>query len=79
MLKRICWRRSTSCFVYGFVFQVISEKHYIANILQGIWERFLYEMIMAMIPTNLAANSLLCLVWPFVEMKNKNQISASCQ
>ena len=25
-LARICWRRSTNCFVYGYVFQVINEK-----------------------------------------------------
>ena len=25
-LARVCWGRSTSCFVYGFVFQVIGEK-----------------------------------------------------
>ena len=42
-LARICWGRSKSCFLYGFAFQVISEKHCVAKISQGIQERLLYE------------------------------------
>ena len=42
-LVRICWGRTTSCFVYWFVFQVIIEKTIWTRILQGNWERFLYE------------------------------------
>ena len=65
--KRVhCWRgfagRSASCFAYGFVFQVFSEKYCIAKTLQGIWEGFLFENnrnIVTIISTNLVANSLL--------------------
>ena len=38
---RVCWGCSTSCFLYYFVFQVITEKHCVAKISQGIWEGFL--------------------------------------
>ena len=31
---------SASCFIYNFVFQVISEKHCVAKILLAIWEIF---------------------------------------
>ena len=40
---RIYWGRSTRCFVYGFVFQVIREKNCVAKILHRIWETFLIE------------------------------------
>ena len=42
-MARIFWGRSTSCFIYSFVFQVIMKKHCGAKISQGIWERSLYE------------------------------------
>ena len=70
-LARICWGRSTI-----FVFQVISEKtqHCEANILQGIWERFLYENNRNYSSRNLVTNLLSFLLCPLIETKNKNQI-----
>ena len=44
-LERICWRLPTSGFNYGFVFQMIYEKHGTKNILLTIWEKFLCENI----------------------------------
>ena len=42
-LLRICLGCTTSCFVFWFVFQVTIEKTICTRILQGNWERFLYE------------------------------------
>ena len=38
---RICLGRSTSCFICGFVFQVIVKNHCIAKIIQGIRQTLL--------------------------------------
>ena len=40
---RACWGRSTSCIIYDFMIQVISEKHCAAMVLPAIWEIFLPE------------------------------------
>ena len=42
---RICWERSTSCFIYSFLIEMISKKtlHFVAMVLLAIWEIFLYE------------------------------------
>ena len=42
-LTMICWVHSSSCFVYGFMIQVISEKHCVATIIPDIWETPLYK------------------------------------
>ena len=42
-MARICWERSKSCFIYGFVIQVISKKHCVAKVLLAIWQIFLHE------------------------------------
>ena len=35
-LARICCGRSANCLIYGFVIQVISEKHYVATVSLAI-------------------------------------------
>ena len=42
-MARICLGRSTGCFIYSFVIQVISEKHCVAKVLLAIWEIILHE------------------------------------
>ena len=42
-MATICWARSTGCFIYNFVIQVISEKQCLAKILLAIWDIFLNE------------------------------------
>ena len=72
--NRICWGRSGNCIVSGFVFQVISE-HCLAKILLAVWETFLYENIVTMIPAISVTNwGLFFFFCPFVESKNKNQV-----
>ena len=42
-MARICWARSTGCFIYKLLIQVISEKTLVAKILLAIWELALHE------------------------------------
>ena len=43
-LARICWGRSTSCSIYGFVFQVISEKTLCSkNFTKNLREIFIWN------------------------------------
>ena len=42
-LARICWGRSTGCFIYSFVIQVISEKRLCSKVLLAVWETLLHE------------------------------------
>ena len=42
-LVRICWGRSTGCFIYSSVIQVIDEKNCVAKVLVADREIFLHE------------------------------------
>ena len=64
--------RSTNSFVYGFVFQVISEKTQCCKDFTRNLIDFYVKIIVTIIPTNLVANSLLSLSFPFKETKSKN-------
>ena len=50
------------------------KKGCLAKILLEIWEIFLCENNLTIIPTNLIRMTLLSSFSPFVETKNKNQI-----
>ena len=58
---KICGEYSTTCFVYGFVFQVISEKHCVLNFYKKFERDFPMAKIVTIIPANLVANLLLSL------------------
>ena len=73
-LARICWGRLTSCFVYGFLFQVINEKTvclFRCRFCKEFERHFCIKIIVTIILTNSVANSLLFPFWPFIETKNK--------
>ena len=42
-MARICWWRSTGCFIYSVVIQVTSKKKSIAKVLLANWDIFLHE------------------------------------
>ena len=76
-LASVCRGRSTSCFVYGFVFQVTLKKILYRMHSKG-FARNLREFLYG---NNCNYNSCKCsykftlsLFCPFVETKNKNQI-----
>ena len=76
-LARISWGPSKSCFFTALCFKWSVKKHYVAKIHKEFERGFCTKIIVTMIPMNLVTNSLLSLVCPFVEIKNKNQISSS--
>ena len=59
---------------YNFCVSSDQWKISVANILQGIWERFLYENNRNYSSRNVATNLLSLLLCPLIETKNKNQI-----
>ena len=40
---RICWGRSTGCFIYSFVIKWSVKKHCVVKVLLAFWETFLNE------------------------------------
>ena len=50
------------------------KKHCVKDLL-AIWEMLLQEIVVTIIPTDLAAKSLLFFFCPFLQTKNKNQAS----
>ena len=44
-MVRICWERSTGCFIYNFVIQVISKKGLCSKGFTSnlIWKRYIHE------------------------------------
>ena len=67
--------RSTSCFVYGFVFQVISKKTLCSKYFTRNLRDFYMEIVLTIIATNLVANLLLSFFFcHFKETKNKNKM-----
>ena len=58
-LARIFWESSTTCFIYFFTIQVISEKTLIAKVLVKPFEKYFYmKKIATLIPTDLVKNLL---------------------
>ena len=65
-MTRICWGRSTGCFIYSFVNQVICEKTLSSKGFTSNFKDILNENNLTIIPTDLVTNSLWFLFLSFL-------------
>ena len=73
-MARICWGRSQSCFLYSFVFQVISEKALCSKDLTRNLREFLYENNRNYSSYKFSYKFAFC---PLLETKTRIKFSAS--
>ena len=76
-LARISSGRSTSCFIYSFVIQMITEKNTVQRRFYQQFQRYFYvKIIVTITPINVVTNLLLSSFCPFLQTKSKNQASS---
>ena len=70
------WRAIYRLFYYGFVIQLMSKKTlYRKAFTSNLRDLFYMKIIVTIIPTDFAVNSLLVLFCPFLETENKDKFS----